>query len=150
MSHSSLRFAGPGLAAVLLSALFPACASGPPRHLAPLPVPGPSSPPGTPPPLATLEATGSQPAEPPPPEPERSYDSVRCTIDTDCVLSPPVECCSNPCPTEVTPMSAAWRKWKMSQCAVVECARVESVACPPGPDRRPSVAVCVAGRCTAR
>jgi hypothetical protein len=86
-----------------------------------------------------------------PNDPSLEVDPQICATDADCMVGTPRDCCTGFCPEHrVAWSNAAWAAYQ-DDCAVVECANPESLACQPERDMNPNaVAVCVRERCVLR
>lgn len=84
-----------------------------------------------------------------PADPSLEVDPQVCQVDSDCMVGTPRDCCTTFCPGYAVAWSHdAWAAYQ-EQCAVVECAIVETLACPDEREPPPS-ARCVRERCVLR
>jgi hypothetical protein len=86
-----------------------------------------------------------------PDDPRLDVDPHLCQVDSDCLVGTPRDCCTNFCPDDAVAWShAAWLRYQ-EECAVEECAVVETLACrPEALPGTPPTARCVQERCVLR
>jgi hypothetical protein len=81
-----------------------------------------------------------------PDDPSLEVDPHVCATDEDCLVGTPRDCCSSSCPSDAVAWSRdAWAAYQ-DECAIVECAVIEDLACLPDA-RPPARARCVDARC---
>lgn len=119
------------MARLLVLFLFTGCGAA-------SPVPTTSEPP--------REEPTTDPHEEPVADPGPDIDPQPCAADADCMIGTPRNCCISFCPEDRQAWSRArWADYQ-SECAVIECAAPETLACRPDPLPEVS-AICRAGRC---
>ena len=90
----------------------------------------------------------AQPAQAAQPTPDEELDPMICSVDADCMVGTPRDCCTTFCGDDAVAWSlSAWAAYQ-DLCSIVECEQTETIACRPGAaDATPPIAVCRSERC---